>query len=113
MERRRSTRFRLRCEVTCTWFDELGVPETITGCAHDISAGGLFVICVQRPPAGAMANLEIRLPSRRLPGQELQLHGCGRVVRILQDGDPTGFAVASSFSWTLGRSKGLFVQALS
>ncbi len=113
MERRRSTRFRLCCAVTCTWVDDFGLPVMITGSTQDISAGGLFVTCEQRPPAGAVANLEIRLPGRRLPGQGLQLHGNGRVVRMVQDGKRSGFAVASSFSWTLGRNKVELVHTAS
>lgn len=110
MERRKCTRFRLTCEVTCTWVDEFGTTVTITGSTHDISAGGLFVSCPQRPPAGAVTSLEIRLPGRRLPLQRLQLHGCGRVVRMIEDGDRSGFAVANGLSWILERHKSQFME---
>jgi hypothetical protein len=72
---------------------------------HDISAGGLFISSSRRPPAGAFATLEILLPVRGLCDQRLQLHGTGRVVRLIEDGPRSGFAIAGTPSWTLARNK--------
>ena len=104
MERRRSTRFRLRCDVTCTWSDDSGFVATMKAFAFDISAGGIFVNSCERPPAGALVTLEISLP-RREHGQKLQLHGTGRVVRWAENSTHAGFAIANPLAWTLSRDR--------
>jgi hypothetical protein len=106
VERRKSTRFRLHCEVTCTWRDDYGVVNTIRGAAQNISAGGLFISSPGRPWVGMFATVDIQLPSRVPLGQQLQLHGTARVVRVIQDGDRSGFAVAGSSGWAIARSRG-------
>ena len=80
--------------------------KTTTGLAYDISAGGLFIACNERPSAGAFANLEIQLPGREPWAQQLRLHGTGRVVRLIEDGARSGFAVASSLGWAISRPRG-------
>lgn len=111
MERRGSTRFRIRCEVKCTWIDEFGVENTTCAFTHDISAGGLFILCTERPSPGAMAQLEIHLPGRHAAGQQLRLHGTGRVVRLIQDGSRGGFAVARNVAWSLSRPRQTAISA--
>ena len=111
MERRGSTRFRIRCEVTCTWIDEFGIEKTTSAYAYDISAGGLFILCNERPIPGAMAQLEIHLPGRQVSGRQLRLHGTGRVVRLIQNGTCSGFAVARSAAWSLSRPRQATISA--
>jgi hypothetical protein len=50
-----------------------------------------------------MAQLEIRLPGRHSLGRQLHLRGTGRVVRLIQDGNRGGFAVARNMAWSLSR----------
>jgi hypothetical protein len=103
VERRRSSRFRVKCEVTCTWVDDAGVSNTTCGFTNDISAAGVFVQSGHRPPAGALANVKIQVP-RQLPwGQQLRLHGSARLVRWVQDNTDNGFALASAGGWTMSR----------
>ncbi len=111
MERRGSTRFRIRCEVKCTWTDEFGVENTTFAYTRDISAGGLFILCNERPSPGAMAQLDIRLPGRQSAGTQLCLHGTGRVVRLIQDKNGGGFAVARNVAWSLSRPRQTAVSA--
>lgn len=105
VERRRSTRFRLRCEVTCTWGHGAGFFATTKGLAHDISAGGIFVNSDERPPAGVLVTLEICLPALEPRRQKLQLHGTGQVVRSSENSACRGFAIANQLAWTLFRHK--------
>ena len=105
VERRRSTRFRLRCEVTCTWHDRYGVANTIVGVAQDISAGGLFIVSHGLPWVGTSAVVDIQLPSRGPSAQQLQLHGNGRVVRVVQYGAKSGFAIAGKAGWAITRER--------
>lgn len=105
MERRKSTRFQLRCEVTCTWHDEYGAAHTLTGVAKDISAGGLFINSQGWPWVGTFAAVDIQLPSRSPLAQQLQLHGNGRVVRVVQNGTRSGFAIAGKPGWTITRER--------
>ncbi len=105
MERRQSIRFRLRCEVRCTWYDGLGSANAITGVTHDISAAGLFIVAQDCPWSGASATVDIQLPGRTSFTQELQLHGRGRVVRIIQNGVKSGFAIMTVPGWTIGRNR--------
>lgn len=105
VERRKSTRFHLRCEVTCTWHDRYGAANSIIGVAQDISAGGLFIISPGWPWVGTFAVVDIQLPSRGPFAQQLQLHGNGRVVRVVQDGAKSGFAIAGKPGWTIARER--------
>jgi hypothetical protein len=105
VERRKSTRFRLRCEVTCTWRDEYGVTKTVTATTADISAGGLFISTQESPVMGIIATLGIQLPKCTPAGPDLQLRGTGRVVRIVRDGTRTGFAVAGALGWMITRER--------
>jgi len=107
MERRRTTRFHLRCGVQYTWVDEQGVTKAVQGISYDISAGGLFIFCEERPGAGAEVSLEIELPSR-LSTQPIQLRGMGRVVRLANQGPRNGFAVAGAINWNISRSRRQF-----
>jgi len=104
VERRKSTRFRLRYHVTCTWFDESGFSNTITSIARDVSSAGSFIISQDWPTPGTLAQIEIRLPSRGPSQHGVKLQGTGRVVRLVQDGEQAGFAVAAISSWSISRS---------
>jgi c-di-GMP-binding flagellar brake protein YcgR len=111
VERRRSIRFQLRCEVNCTWRDELGLTNTLKGVTYDISAGGLFITSSQTPWTGSLVAVDINLPGRGTMAVQLQLRGTGRVVRVLQNGARSGFAVAGTPGWSIGRSKPVAAKA--
>lgn len=84
----------------------MGSSNVITGVSYNISANGLFVVSQNWPWAGASATLEIQLPSRTPLAQELQLHSEGRVVRVVQDGSNSGFAiVTTSGGWAISRNR--------
>jgi PilZ domain len=95
----------LRCEVTLTWCDEHGVRNTIVGVVRDISAGGLFASSQHWPWAGTLAQVDIQLPSHGSFGQAMQLHGTGRVVRVVRDGERSGFALAGTAGWAMAQSR--------
>jgi hypothetical protein len=73
------------------------------GMTRDISAAGVFVVCHHRPPAGALASVIIQVPRQQPWGQKLGLHGNARLVRLVQDSDESGFALASSGGWIMSR----------
>lgn len=76
------------------------------GWTSDISAGGLFVICPDRPPwPGGEVHIEIKLPCRMRSDHQLVLRGTGTVVRVGQNG-MVGFALSSCSPWTICRPKG-------
>jgi len=103
VERRRSSRFPVRCEITCSWVDDAGVSNRTNGITRDISAAGVFVLCHHRPPAGALASVIIQVPRQQPWGQTLGLHGSARLVRLVQDDAGSGFALASSGGWIMSR----------
>ncbi len=105
LERRKSSRFRLRCNVTFTWRNEHGVLNATTGIARDISVNGMFVSSQDSPWIGSMAEVTVEMPSRGPFGQAMQLHGIGRVVRVVRDGEGSGFAMAGTPCWTMTRSR--------
>jgi hypothetical protein len=90
--------------VTCFWRDEYGASNTIKGVTHDISAGGLFIASRHWPWAGFSVVVDVQLPSRG-QAHQCQLHGTGRVVRVVQDGDRSGFAIAGTACWNMARNR--------
>ncbi len=91
--------------MTCTWRNEFGVADKVTGVAEDISAGGLFIASHGWPWVGTFAAVDIQLPSRGPLAPLLQLHGNGRVVRVVQNGAKSGFAIAGKPGWTITRER--------
>jgi hypothetical protein len=85
--------------------DELGATNIINGVTRNISADGLFVASQDWPWSGASAIVDIQLPRRGPFAQELQLHGAGRIVRVIQDGPQSGFAIVSIPGWTITRNR--------
>ena len=82
-ERRREQRVEIKAWVFVSW---PGHHESYL-CTRDISRRGLFVVSDEAPELGCQVNLELCL------NVDFHLASRGRVVRIDEQGSPSGFAV--------------------
>ena len=97
MDRRGSTRFRLRVMVVCRWKDDEGNAHEIDGLTRDISTGGVYVVSSVPPPGGIQLGVEVLLPPLRPGIQPVQLQCDGDVVRVERGMATSGFAVMCDF----------------
>jgi hypothetical protein len=98
MERRKATRYRVNASACYWWQRAEGTLEEAQGSLRDISDRGVFIIAKDLPPAGALVQLEVRLPVVAGASTSAHLHGEGKVVRTDgPGGEQSGFAAAVVF----------------
>ena len=98
VDRRRSSRFRLRLPVLTQWTDAQNRVRYGGGFSRDICLRGLFVVSSDPPPVATMITVTVVLPNVRAGSQEIQLHSVGSIVRIEHEADAKGYAVNCHFS---------------
>jgi hypothetical protein len=81
MERREHKRHDLAAPVKFSWELADGTVSEGTGITRDLSAGGLFVMADDPPPAGATVQFEVDLETGRL-GSGVNIRAKGQVIRV-------------------------------
>jgi hypothetical protein len=98
VEQRRAVRFSLQVPVMYRWKDRSGRTQESFGRTRDISILGAFVVCLVPPPVGIKVGLEIHLPPlERNAVQQLRLEAKGKVTRVTDTDQDSGFAATSRF----------------
>ncbi len=98
VEQRRAVRFSLHAQVIYRWKDRSGRNQEGVGRIRDISISGAFVVCSASPSFGAPVGLEIHLPpSERNALQHLRLEAKGKVTRVTDTDQDSGFAATGRF----------------
>ena len=83
---RKATRYRMSASVIFAWAPHDGEPQSAQGVTRDINGSGVYVQADAVPPAGALVQLDISLPSLAGVGSGMHLYGEGVVLR----GEPSG-----------------------
>jgi hypothetical protein len=98
VEQRKAIRFTLNARVTYRWKDRSGRNQEGVGRTRDISILGAFVVCSSPPSVGAPVGLEIHLPPlERNALEHLRLEAKGKVTRVADSDQDSGFAATSRF----------------
>ena len=97
MNRRRSSRFRIRLPVLTQWTDDQGQVRYGGGFTRDICLHGLFVISSEPPSEATIVSVTVVLPNVRAGSQEVHLHSAGAIVRVERSDGTTGYAVDCHF----------------
>ena len=98
VEQRRAVRFSLHAQVVYRWKDRSGRNQEGVGNTRNISILGAFVVCSSPPSVGAPVGLEIHLPPlERNALQHLRLEAKGKVTRVTDADQGSGFAATSRF----------------
>ena len=98
VEQRRAVRFAVQAQVIYRWTDQSGRNYEGVGGTLNISISGVFVVCSSPPSVGTPVGLEIHLPPlERDVLQHLRLETKGRVTRVTDIDEESGFAATSQF----------------
>jgi hypothetical protein len=98
VEQRRAVRFSLHAKAVYRWKDRSGRKHEEVGRIRNISSLGAFVVCSSPPSVGAPVGLEIHLPPlERNAVQHLRLEAKGKVTRVTDTDQDSGFAATSRF----------------
>ncbi len=99
MERRSAVRYGLSFPVLFGWH---GGPEgghQGGGFSKDVSTGGIYVACDREcPPLNTEITIEVLIPSPANESVALKLSAQGKVVRLGNSTEGTGFGVRANFS---------------
>jgi len=112
MERRGTTRFRLRLAVAYSWKDAAGVVNGGEGQSRDLSSHGIYVQSKLIPPLGAYVEMNVFLLQSGQLALPAELHAEGRIVRIESgnsSSEMAGFA-AMNHTVILRNSQGRVVR---
>lgn len=109
MEKRKTTRYSLKCPTQCRWTSFNARSLTNNGLTRDISVGGVFVLDPSSPPVGTPIELNIAIPNLSGTAYGLHLVATGTVIRVEHHGDLTskGFAAAVRFRPIPGEDAGI------
>jgi hypothetical protein len=98
MELRKSRRYRPLALASFSWERPDGLLQEGRGTIRDISDRGVYVTGDVAPPPGAHLDVDVYLPSLKVGGGSVHLHGEGIVVRVDRQAKGTkGFAAAIAF----------------
>lgn len=80
-ESRKTVRFYLEAEATCSWLDGDGHRKECKGWTRDVSQRGAYILASGNPPRGAMIHLVISLPLLAGEARPLRIEAEGLILR--------------------------------
>ncbi|HTV58556.1 MAG TPA: PilZ domain-containing protein [Verrucomicrobiae bacterium] len=96
VDSRKSVRYILQAEASCSWLDQAGQEKACKGATRDVSQRGAYVLASDCPPRGAPVRMAISLPPLAGEARALRIEAEGIVLRIdrLRQG-LLGFAISN------------------
>ena len=99
MDKRKATRYPVKCPTTLCWTNGDQEKKASQSVTRDISLSGVFILDPASPPLGTRVQLSISVPNLAGTSHGLRVTATGEIIRVdhIDSNTTSGFAAAVEF----------------